>query len=706
MKSKTPLIIVAVVIIALAGFFISRQSVSKDAYKSFTLVMNHLAGPDNWTDKGHQVSVISGTLVVNGLNFTLGDKSATATVVDINQLEIADGVTKDDLEAILATENWQDKKETRLVSDLTFLGVTIKAAANSENEGSETTTDQNSAVNDSGDQQAPGLTAQTPQLWLGKLSLKNLSLAAATADALAGPAGFIQAVHLENLDYNDFKYSMTGQSNEPATEVEIKVGSARTTEAGFTGPVITGLDSFDPSGILGVLVRFSAKTSTMENISFTILDGALTVDSLEKKDINGLGAIGDFKISGVKFENASPEENFKSITFSLDRSTTSGYDMTDYFQKIVPILAMSKKDPAQAEDLISNIQTLADFFVIPVSFDQTVVENLKLNMAPHIKLEIAEASAKGPFVAGQIPQSYENRIRGMVVTLNDDPAKATGTVGKDIFDFGQKFGQTRFEIEATGGGIYQSETGTYATQPSGVTIKDLVKMTYGLNLSGLTPERLEVLAGIPLSNSLMVLLSPEETLGDITVNNFYYKVTDSGLTDRLFNYYIATSGNGAGETIPLQEYKKMAVVGLAMAIDLQGRQYVANPEVLVKSLTDFIINPKALELSINPTPPLNVKSVMSLPSINQVLDSLNVTLQANEEETPALKFIIPGLGATGEEKPVEESSNKSDGVSQTSAVEVSKVLAAREKIYVDRLSAQNKVPATPKISDTDQPIAW
>lgn len=626
MKSKTTVIIVVVIVIALAAFFVSRQlaTPTQEAYEKFTLVMNHLSGPGKWTDKGHKVSMLNGTLVVDGLSFTLGASSEVR--VEVNQLEIASGQSKKDLEEFLTLKDWQAQEEKQLLQTLIFKGLYLKSTVGPASEE-----------------------GTVPELWLEELIFKNMRLDAAGPEALKGPAGFLQALCLDSMGYKNLKATTTVDKQE----LELKVDSYQLTEVSFTGtaaPMSEGLDKLDPTGgFLGVIAKFSAKNAKMEQISLAVPPlGHFTVASVEQKELSGTWKAGEYIIEGVNLEITPPDEDDLSVSFSLGHTSFKDYDASAYVQKLIAVGIMASLNPGGAEDIANNFQTLADIFVFPITLDQGLVKDLKFAINPYINVEMEEALLKGPFVANQVPADYNGSLKGLVITLNESLSTATDSdLWKDVYKFGQDFGQTRFEMEGSIKGSYDPETGTLNNLPSVLTIKDLMEISYEMELTGLTSQLLETMSDIPLNDEsfyLMALLGPEKVFGDLTFNNFNFKLTDESLTDRLFNFYKVASGNTALANMSIEELKTMAILAVKLYMGAKGSKNLDNPDVLTESLADFINDPGTLELSIKPDPPLNVKNAGNFTSINQMLNSLNITVRSNGQKTPALKFKIQGLG--------------------------------------------------------------
>lgn len=70
MKVRNTLAFLAISVIS-AALFLGCGTSSKDAYESFSLMMDKIAGAGQWSAKGHEDKLQGGKLVVNGLTVNL-----------------------------------------------------------------------------------------------------------------------------------------------------------------------------------------------------------------------------------------------------------------------------------------------------------------------------------------------------------------------------------------------------------------------------------------------------------------------------------------------------------------------------------------------------------------------------------------------------------------------------------------------------------
>ncbi len=656
MKSKTPLVILAVVVVAVAAFFMTKKSKTEEAYETLSLALDHLAGPGQWTIKDHEAGAFSGVLTVNGLSLKLpaakvapaGDAAAAAgpgasaeeakaaapaapaadRTVELATVEIQNGLGRQALEKLLATPNWRDQKELKIADSLVLKGVSHKD-----------TTPAGEAV----------------EMSLDEMSVKSLALAAAGPEAPEGRAGFVKALRLGAVSYKNGRMSVTSDK----MNMESRAGAAQIDGLSFTTPPITGLAPLDPSGLLEVCTSITAAKATAQDVMMTFSGGSgqnkakmsLGVASVEKKDVKGLGHLGGLDMKGFRFDMAPGEGAEKPLmSFALDQVTADGFDMSAYLQKILPAVALAAADPNRAEEAMKGLQTLGDFFVSPFSLNQMTVAGLDLKVADMFTMTIAEAKAEGPYVAGEVPAKQKSFMKGLTVSLPETEPKLTEGGDKDLYEasqalyeFGRNFGMTTFQIEAEGESNYEPATGTWVSRTTKCTVKDLFDSTFSFEMSGLTPERVQTLSGIPLSSAFMVMLAPEAVFGDLSFKNMDLKLTDHGLVDRAFKF-AAASGGEEMKNVPPDVLRQAAVSNLQIFMDIRGREYLQNPDVLAKSLAAFLTKPGDLELKLKADPPLNFKSASEAAGdANKILNSLNISVSANGEAAPALKFAIPGF---------------------------------------------------------------
>lgn len=641
MKSKSTIVIIALVLIVAAAFLIARQSASSDAYETFTLAMDNLVGKGNWSDKGHEISGAS-ALVVNGVTIRLAaapkpaqveaaqpaegqpadgaeskaqTSAASSRTIEIASIEIKKGLSKATMENLLKTQDWRNQKETKIAESIILKGVEHKMPVPGE--------------------------AEPVNLNIETVTLGSVALAASDDKAPQGRAGYLKALRVEKFAYNNFRASA---KNEDAV-FDALIAEVNAEGISFGEESFLGLDAIDPSGFSTVMSSMTMKSASIKNMTMNFSDkkeevkGTMLISSIEEKDAFGAGSIGYLGMNGIGF-SLTDKNNFP-VEFKLDKVAVNGFDMTAYMKKMTPVFVAAAVDPANAEDLMGEMQTLGDIFVSPFSLKDMSISGLevKVDNVPLVKL--AEASVVGPYVAGQVPAGQKSSLKGFEITLPGDE-KAAGGKLKELYEFGRKFGMTNFVVEAEGEGAYDPATGLFSSRTTKFSIKDLVDITANIEFGGLTTDRIEVLKGIPMKTAFVALLNPEAVFGKMSFNKFNLKIVDHGLTDRVMK--IAAMEAEGKEDASVEEFKAGVIEIINQQVKTQGALIMENSTALSNSLTSFINKPGSLELNLAADPALSFQSVMSMEGdSNKILNSLNITLSANDEKASAMKFTIPQM---------------------------------------------------------------
>lgn len=630
MKSRNPIIIAALMVAMIAVAACSSGPSAKEAYEIFTLAMNKMAGEGNWTAKEH--SMKSGVLVVDGvtvklppLGFKIDEKGETTKSTEPQNLEIAavelkNPLNKAALEKVLATENWRDQKETKLADNLTFKGLSVKGLP---------------------------MGLGSSDMFVDEVALASVALGAAGADAPAGKAGFLKALRLGSLSYTNFKFkSVVEIPGEAKAESDSVIGLVTIEGVNFDGEPLAGMEALDPSGFFTAMTAMSAKSAMIKDMAMTINDdkkvkGTFTIAKIEEKNIKPLGAVGSLVMDGFKFDMTGLEKNL-NISMGLEKMAMNGFDMSGYVRKVMPFVVASVKDPEAASEAMMNTYTLGDMFVSPFSLNDASMSGFEFKIGDLFGIKMAEAKLTGPYKIGEIPLSQKSYAKGVEILLpSSDPGDLEGF--KDMYEFTKYFGMNRFEMEIETESTYDPASGVWKNQTSNMTVKDLFDMTGGLEFGGMTAERVEKLKSTPLNSMMFVMMAPEGVLGDMAFNGLNIKLVDKGLVDRSFKFAAAMDAeNPDVGAEAVNTLKTQAVSMLDLVITLGGGQYLENPGELAKSLTAFLNTPGSLEIKLAADPPLSYKAVESMAGdTNKILNSLNVSVSANDVAAPALKFAIP-----------------------------------------------------------------
>ncbi|MDR1920245.1 MAG: hypothetical protein LBS31_00645 [Candidatus Adiutrix sp.] len=604
-KSKTPLIIAALVIVAVLAI-IAGRSASGDAYETFSLAMNKIAGEGKWTAGSHSASLFSGLLTVDDLKVDLPENGA----LTIASLALGGALAKGDLADLIEAGAWRGAKELKIADKLNLTGIKITNAELKLNYD------------------------------LAELSLESPALApAAQGGELSGPVSFLKAFKADSLVYKNF--SGAAALPEDNGQMEFGAGEVRAVGFSFAGKPIAAFDSLDPSGLLSSLSAFVAKEYGVKNM-FINLSGefegnaptkiAISLDEALSKNEALLRSSDSSVLRGFKVEVES--EELKAVG-ALAEMTTAKLDADAYVDKLSTVMAAAVKssDANQMESALSDLQTLGDLFVSPIGFDDMTMKGLEINLSDLISFKLAEASVVGPFKAGQMPVSQKNSLKGLEVKLSENPDNPRDE-GRAIYDFGRDFGLTVFRANGESEGSYDAASGLFAIRANNFKVDDLAEFSAEIQFDGLTPGRLEVFNNTPLNNPLAFILNPEAIFGEASFNGFSLKVKDLGLRERLYQYISRTDDSFDGP----EDVKNQATAALA-ALENQSAGSLNNPADLRQPLTIFLENGGGLEVKIKADPPLSVQSVQNMGADpNRILNSLGITFVADDKAFAPLNF--------------------------------------------------------------------
>ena len=642
MKLRNTLAIMAISIIS-AALFIGCGTSSKDAYESFSLLMDKVAGAGQWSDKGHAEKLQDGKLVVNGLTVNLPpvpmpeilkEAMAEATGQDIDEIEdqprvmtfatveVKNIVDKKAMANLLALNDWRDQKALKLADSVLLKGVT---------------------------QQVP-VAGDVMESSIEEVSLSAPALSAAGPEGPAGMPGFLKAFTLDKFTYKNFK--MVGLN--PQVKIDASIAEITAEKVAFDGTPFSVMDLLDPSGISGMATAMSSQSSSMNKAVVSIqgvgdqsedLSLLMSIDSVIQKGTQGMGKVEELTMSGLKYDFSVKEkdgDDMPPITFSLASLSIKGFDMSAYLQKMSPLFEALFTNPNNANMAMAQIQTMGDFIVSPISLKELTVGGLELKAGDMFSIKLAEAGMTGPYTAGQIAPSQKSHFKGLEIVLPEDPKFAEGKT-KEVYEFGKQFGMSRFLIEGEAEGTYDAESGLYSSRTTRLAVKDLFELSGGAELGGLTKDRVDTLNNTSLLMGAMAMqTSPDAIIGDLSFNKLNMKLDDHGLTNRILAYAAAQASKDIGDgEISVDTMRQMTIMTIKSALDTRGKEILANPEVLAEALVSYYTEPKSLELKLEATPPFSFKSFLALGGDkNKILDSFNISISANGKESPSLRFDI------------------------------------------------------------------
>ncbi len=620
MKSKTPLILLTLIILAALAFFIVPKFLSGTPYETFSLALNHFAGQGRWTAQSHEFNSINNELIVTGLDLTLPILSTEAVTkseiktqpeaetenkplnrtVKIASIIIRKSLPKNNLEKLLTEGLWSGQTDLSLAKSIKITGLTYNDPS-------------------------PGASYD---LNFDQINLEEATLTPTASGGSKEATSLLKSLHLAKLGYKNFKIS----AKKGKAEFESIQSTSEIEGLSFNSDVPAEIVALDSSGIAELLASQQAKITISTGFSFKFtnpeekISGALTLASAAIKNFQALHSIGALTLKDLKFNLTNKET--PSVSGALADLSLTGLDISDYLKKILPLLATVGLDPKLVPELWSGLHTLASFFTTPFSLDELALTGLEFEADKIFTLKLAEARATGPYRVGTIPLAQKSYLKGLEITIADNNEEKFN----DFFKFAFKHGQ--FLINAEGDSTYDPKAGILTSRINSFKIKDWLEWSGALKWSGLTPTRLEKLNTVNMDAPYLALMAPDEILGDLALESIDFKIQDNGLTNQILSYLGAQNGN-----LALAESRNKTI-GDLKTLGTAASLYLTNPEDLTNPLITFLEEPQVLKLSLKPIPPLSFKSTQSLENnYTTVLNSLNITISANNQTGSSLKFL-------------------------------------------------------------------
>lgn len=620
MKSKPSLILLTLIVLATLAFFIAPNFLTGDPYETFALALDHFAGRGRWTAQSHEFNSINSELIITGLNLTLPilqDEAATKPeikahpeaetenkplnrTIKIASIIIRKSLPKNNLEKLLTEGLWLGQTDLSLAKSIKITGLTYNDPS-------------------------PGANYD---LNFDQINLEEATLIPTAPGGSKEPIGLLKSLHLAKLGYNNFKASI----KKGKTEFESIQSTSEIEGLSFNGNVPAEIVALDSSGLAVLLTSQQAKVtiSTGFNFKFTNPEekifGTLTLASAAIKNFQALHSIGALTLKDLKFNLTSKET--PSVSGALADLSLTGLDISDYLKKILPTLVTVSLDPKLVPELWSSLHTLASFFTTPFSLDELTLTGLEFEADNILTLKLAEARTIGPYRVGTVPLTQKSFLKGLEITMADNNKKNSNDFFKFAFNHGQ------FLINAEGDSTYDPKAGILTSRISSFKIKDWLEWSGALKWSGLTQNRLEKLNTINMDAPYLALMTPDEILGDLALESIDFKIQDTGLTNQILSYLGVQNGN-----LTLAESRNKTISDLK-TLSTAASLYLTNPEDLTNPLITFLEEPKVLKLSLEPIPPLSFKSTQSLENnYTAVLNSLNITISANNQTSSSLKFL-------------------------------------------------------------------
>jgi hypothetical protein len=618
MKSKAIFIIPALVVLAAVAYLAS-QPKGPDPYETFTLVMDRLSGPDQWSDQGHEH--LRDGLTVRGLALIMtpeGRPEGPPIAVAADSVFIKKPASKSQAEKILSLADWRDQPGLSLAEAVRFRGLSIRETSH----------------------------AGEVDIAIKEMNLDGVKLAQASKDAPAGADGFLKALRLDSLSYKNFRLDLKGPEGEASADME----SASFEDLSLGGDIPPELAALEADALFRHLAALSVKSLKARELKLDFsgltrespLKAALSLASLEGKDIKALKAASALTLDD--FKSGWTDDQGHDYTLDLAGASVRGLDAADYLGRFLAGLVLAKDNPDRAEALLNSHFTMADFFVSPISLEEASLTGLNFDLAGLASLKLDEFKSEGAYQAGEIPPAAKNRVKGLKISLTGDSEAKAGTPGRDIHDFIRVAGRNAFDLELDSEITYEAQTGLMTHRLNNLASRDLFDLSFDFSLGGLTTDRLERFKKLPIGAFYLAALNPGDFFGDASFNALNIKYADHGLVDIIFNFKAQEEDDVTGA-----EMKQRTMAETDMMIAVMGGRYLKNTEDLRRPLLDFLKAPRSLEIDLKAVPPLSFPMVQDLGlEPMAILDALNITFSANGQAGAPLRFMSPGGGYSPE----------------------------------------------------------
>jgi hypothetical protein len=247
MKPKTNLIILAVAALVIAAFAVFRTPADFASYESFSLVMDRLSGPGQWSAQSHEES--ANGLTVQGLTFPASSSLVFRTeeegregqaTVDSILIKKIPGQKR--MGKFLGLTDWKNQPETSFAKAVRLEGFHWRE---NRPEGAE--------------------------IKIEEMSLEGLKLARTTPDDPAGEAGFWKALRLKALDGKNFRLTA------PEPEAGLSLAALKVTDL----RALTAAGALTLTDLQGRLTSGQGQKFSL-NLAGTSLSGLDLTDYINK----------------------------------------------------------------------------------------------------------------------------------------------------------------------------------------------------------------------------------------------------------------------------------------------------------------------------------------------------------------------------------------------------------------------------------------
>ncbi|MDR1298456.1 MAG: hypothetical protein LBO05_14070 [Deltaproteobacteria bacterium] len=605
--SKKGLLAVVVVVVALAAvlgvyYYVAGQAETK-AVASYSLLMDELCGPGNWTTGGYGFSLAGKTLVAKNVEIRPAGAPEGTRPIKIGAVEIENGLLAPELSELLALAGWQSQPDKHLVDRVTLRDVSMSFGGPDEGESG--------------------------TIGVAEAELGGLDLVAAGASNSPGALGFIKSVRVGSLGVKNF--SLAAESGAFSTSVA--VGQIQNSD------LRAGQDVESLGEAVELLLSVAMKTGDLRNLAFSFknkesgetVEGGVGRARVEDK--------GKLKAGLYALENVSLTSGFDGRPFAVGLAglTIRNIDLTRLYERFLasgpdavdPADPWELLDSGEMVDKLAGVYRYSDVFTLPYSVDSAEMTGLTFTYKDKIKLGLARITMAGPVRAGQLAPSLAYSLEGLTAELPDDAG------GDPEFDelagFVRDFGMSKFNASYQVSSAYDERTGVMTNLGSPLLgVDDLAEISGGLTVAGLSQKLVDELDATKLDSPAVLFI---DGVTDVGVTHLRIQLDDRSLVDRI----IAVSARR--DNMDAEEFRR-ARAGELAGDYAQKLSAFTNAREIGAALAAFVMEPKSIVLEANPSPPASLGSVTaSAMRPADFVNSLNLTLSVNGNPPIAMEYV-------------------------------------------------------------------
>lgn len=595
-------IIVAILVIGGLIYFFFSNKASDQARDSFTLLMNKIAGPGNWTVKKVSFGLVSKTIEASDLSIDLkAANKALTNPLTIKTVKIKNPLERGPLDELLAAVDWRAQPETRLADSVVLSGIAL----------------------DVPDQKAVAAFRVQEMIYEG------LSLAAAPASNIPGIYGFAKSARIQKITGTGFALNLAGEDKSLLT-------------ASLSKTELTNWRVSPDAGELGnfyqLFTNLVIDKQLLSNLAINYADSGGRENLKMAIDEHHITGSNKFRYETVGYKNMSMEMNLLpdpdadkpiNIAMKLDDMKFVDIDLMPMIDRVFNTVNLSGSSE-EVEAAMSRFSTVADLFTLPYSLGSAEASGFSFSLDSALQVALDKAAYQGPSEARTIPPAQNWSIAGLRVDL---PTEETEPYLAKALAFGRDFGQSSFVAHSEVATTYDAETGTliYAGKPV-LEVADLAVLNVDFGLTNLTPSLIEALGEIPMIEAENAIFLSEFYL--LGVTKLKIEIADNSLIDKILALYAAR--NNSDKEV-LRAIASNSVQTMMMFVE----DRLANAAEIGALASEFIKSPGKLVIEVTPSEPFSVTTVYNATSESEMLNQLNATVTVNDNSPVTLIFTEP-----------------------------------------------------------------